>query len=809
MAMFKLLFGKSSSARSEEIEQKQEEKLNYDMDSRIIRNPYVIIIGISQYEAPRESLPAVISDIKNMKELWKNKFKYNYVSCISDDIHSLYIDSKTLKTYLNDAQATIQTEKNVDGLIIIFSGHGGTNNGTSFIVTSDNLLWSINRIQDKFSSENCDFLANKPKILYVDSCRGNQNITQQQTKTMEKAKGLKNVIHISILSDYFIHYSTCYNYQSWTKSEQYGSYLINAIFKCYTNDYESHLSNLITLNDTSTKINSIINQSKKGTQTSEIVNRLVYDVYIQPFTSNITYNNKIFSRNDLYHQNQSLICDNKSLKDELKIQQHKLQHNQSVLNDTLKQKDELSVQLIQTQRKTQQQQQLITELKQSSKSTPFSIRTMCFCAEFILFLIGLCLTFGIFPASTIKSTSTEITENILSINTNIQTFNMSIINVGFWLLRLMLHVIFFLVAIVIAKPPNGSRIHLVPKLFIIVVFISILPLLQISIRWCNACAMRMEYIVMFVTIIASICILQSLRKITPHIFFEIMEASIGLYVCVWLMICNDLIPIFLVNLFGEHILINFGINQTQGLHHYPRVPMSVQKLMICKLILIVWMYIHSSWVTVLYEIFHCPLTLVLFHFFNRIDIANKKVFIVIHYIVWIWIYITFPPVNIATKNLAPNTEQCVTEDYIFFTDSAGVMAALCIVRLVLHIVVMCQIAAFCESSAFFSIVCIPLLLIAIKCCNGYEMELEYIDLCAVILWITLTVAFTKYSSELYAFVWWVTYSDWMPISIYVLVLVTVTILVYVFNSEFELLRFQDSIVLCFCCVGNIIGLYKH
>ena len=46
-----------------------------------IRNPYVIIIGISDYSKSKKNinnLPAVAEDVKNMYDLFKNEFSYKY-----------------------------------------------------------------------------------------------------------------------------------------------------------------------------------------------------------------------------------------------------------------------------------------------------------------------------------------------------------------------------------------------------------------------------------------------------------------------------------------------------------------------------------------------------------------------------------------------------------------------------------------------------------------------------------------------------------------------------------------------------------
>ena len=69
---------------------------------RIVRNPHVIIIGISKYDLPWTSLSCVARDIDKMKGLWRNKFKYPNVTVVTEKIGSDYISKSKLNSSLND-----------------------------------------------------------------------------------------------------------------------------------------------------------------------------------------------------------------------------------------------------------------------------------------------------------------------------------------------------------------------------------------------------------------------------------------------------------------------------------------------------------------------------------------------------------------------------------------------------------------------------------------------------------------------------------------------------------------------------------
>ena len=167
---------------------------NHHVENYIMKKPYVIIIGIGPYDKPWTTLAAIPADIANMKHLWLNTFKYDpsYVTIITKDINSKYVSLKSLNKELNKVQGLLNLgqRKDCDGLIIIYTGHDSTNGANNYILTSDIQQLRILDIQNKFSSAGCDFLANKPKILYFDCCRGDNDINPSQIKHRKGDKGI-------------------------------------------------------------------------------------------------------------------------------------------------------------------------------------------------------------------------------------------------------------------------------------------------------------------------------------------------------------------------------------------------------------------------------------------------------------------------------------------------------------------------------------------------------------------------------------------------------------------------------------------
>eukprot|EP01084_Bolivina_argentea_P132296 233469_1 len=306
----------------EKDDQKSDDKDNSANTPKVIRNPYVIIVGITDYNI-LPCLPAVKSDIVNMKDLWINKYKYKHISCASDkdNIGSTYITENQLDEYLNDLTHEIYTANkkdklDIDGLIFIYSGHGGNfgRNRENFVVTSEgNTGIPLAEIQAKFTVCNC--LKKKPKIFYMDCCRGTQVV-----KDVERASKGQQQKYSSSETDIFVHFATSPNHESYTNDEKTESNLCAAISQCYIERYNEYKDLLMTLQDTGLAINSIINDKSKGKQTGEFANRLTYNVFITPYSSR---SKKPQTREILLKQ----INDQKQMIEELesKLKQYKCQ----------------------------------------------------------------------------------------------------------------------------------------------------------------------------------------------------------------------------------------------------------------------------------------------------------------------------------------------------------------------------------------------------------------------------------------------------------------------------------------------------
>ena len=174
----------------------------------ILQNPYVVIIGIddynSNYNEKLPNLPGVKQDIYKMAYLWNKIYGYKNVSIgcnysskdnsgnnnVSEEKssrkdkeieHKLeqefgnIINQNKVNNGINFGDYLVKIRSGIDflekndGLIFYYSGHGIKN---KIILANGKRYW-IKDIISTFDGKSCVHLRDKPKVFIFDCCRGN------------------------------------------------------------------------------------------------------------------------------------------------------------------------------------------------------------------------------------------------------------------------------------------------------------------------------------------------------------------------------------------------------------------------------------------------------------------------------------------------------------------------------------------------------------------------------------------------------------------------------------------------------------
>ena len=230
-----------------------------EAESSSLKNPFVIIIGIENYDNVENwpILDGVSHDIKQMSHLWSKIFLYHNVEIISNakdyanssnynknKMHNININNgkeilknrQSLVDCLREMRSTINHNKSNDGLILCYSGHGTK---TSIVLPNGHPV-RLTDIYSIFDGKECVHLRDKPKILVLDCCRGKDitdshkaqiNTVKHRGKVINKQhEWIHHLFHPS--SGFATIYANCENYA--VHDSQNGGNLMRSISKVFS-----------------------------------------------------------------------------------------------------------------------------------------------------------------------------------------------------------------------------------------------------------------------------------------------------------------------------------------------------------------------------------------------------------------------------------------------------------------------------------------------------------------------------------------------------------------------------------------------
>ena len=154
-----------------------------------IKNPFIILIGISTFDEKQvlnkyeqiTNLKGVKVDMKELSDLFtkyyncenvrniqnyiKKSNKHNYNDKENNSVKNPYfVKRKQIMNFLNECRIQIRKRKNIDSLMVYYSGHGFERD---FTIDSSGKIFSLYEIKYELR----DVLTDKPKLYFFDCCR--------------------------------------------------------------------------------------------------------------------------------------------------------------------------------------------------------------------------------------------------------------------------------------------------------------------------------------------------------------------------------------------------------------------------------------------------------------------------------------------------------------------------------------------------------------------------------------------------------------------------------------------------------------
>ena len=141
---------------------------------KYIYNPYIILIGISDYSLLNDNkyknLDATKNDVNLMLSLWKNIYSFEHVVSVQDKINNKTLDEDNFNNFLIEQRNNIiilcknKNVKSPDCVLIYFAGHGHDKT----ILFGDGSSFSYKSIKMIFDNQMLICMASRPKMYFFD-----------------------------------------------------------------------------------------------------------------------------------------------------------------------------------------------------------------------------------------------------------------------------------------------------------------------------------------------------------------------------------------------------------------------------------------------------------------------------------------------------------------------------------------------------------------------------------------------------------------------------------------------------------------
>ena len=166
-----------------------------------MEDPLIVILGIGDYHDKSQNLLGIETDYKRCIKVFNGAYNYS-IFYQNDENKNVYKSEKIgtgqishvkiewkeaeILKFFQDARDVV-VNNNHDGLNIIISSHGESG---GVILDSDSEEVSLMQIYWTFTGDECAYLKDKPKIFFVDACRGGMLCKAESTE--KKGTGSKS-----------------------------------------------------------------------------------------------------------------------------------------------------------------------------------------------------------------------------------------------------------------------------------------------------------------------------------------------------------------------------------------------------------------------------------------------------------------------------------------------------------------------------------------------------------------------------------------------------------------------------------------
>ncbi|KAL1478816.1 hypothetical protein MTO96_052365 [Rhipicephalus appendiculatus] len=196
-----------------------------------------IIINNCNFEGATERRDGSEHDVDRMQSLFK-RFQFNCFVHTDKTVHEM-------KQLLFETAKSIEHGK-VDCLVVILMSHGDQDTIQGVDGKDLNL---VDDVYQQFNNEECPGLQEKPKVFFIQACRGKSGggaVADDTADSREEpAEMLQRRRRMATWSDMYIAYATIPGYKA-LRNKQIGSWFLSAVYTVFSEHANTlHLDDLM------------------------------------------------------------------------------------------------------------------------------------------------------------------------------------------------------------------------------------------------------------------------------------------------------------------------------------------------------------------------------------------------------------------------------------------------------------------------------------------------------------------------------------------------------------------------------------